>query len=62
MMVHDIFIDDDMVWQNIVRETDEWLKIQYEILKKVPPDILPSELDFQGLLGYLEGMTFKAFI
>ena len=57
MMVHDIFIDDDMVWQNIVSATDEWFKIQYEILKKVPPDILPSELDFQGLLDYLKGLS-----
>lgn len=57
MEIHDIFIDDDMMWKNVVRETDEWFKIQYEILKKMPKESFPSELDYDGLMDYLEGLV-----
>ena len=57
MEIHDIFIDDDMMWGNVVRETDEWFKIQYEILKKMPKESFPSELDYEGLIDYLEGLV-----
>ena len=57
MKIHDIFIDDDMIWQDVVRETDEWFKIQYEILNKVPKESFPSELDYDGLLDYLKGLA-----
>ena len=57
MDIHDIFIDDDMMWGNVVRETDEWFKIQYEILKKMPKESFPSELDYDGLMDYLKGMV-----
>ena len=57
MEIHDIFIDDDMMWGNVVRETDEWFKIQYEILKRVPKESFPPELDYEGLMDYLEGMV-----
>lgn len=57
MDIHGIFIDDDMMWNNVVRETDEWFKIQYEILKEVPKESLPAELDFEGLLDYLKGLA-----
>lgn len=57
MDIHDIFIDDEMMWGNVVRETDEWFKIQYEILKKMPKESFPSELDYDGLMDYLEGMV-----
>ncbi|MBQ3441722.1 MAG: hypothetical protein IJG33_00605 [Selenomonadaceae bacterium] len=57
MDIHDIFIDDDMMWGNVVRETDEWFKIQYELLKKMPKESFPSELDYEGLMDYLEGLV-----
>ena len=57
MDIHGIFIDDDMMWNNVVRETDEWFKIQYEILKEVPKENFPAELDFEGLLDYLKGLA-----
>lgn len=57
MEIHDIVIDDDMMWKNVVRETDEWFKIQYEILKKMPKESFPSELDYDGLMDYLEGLV-----
>ena len=57
MDIHDIFIDDDMMWGNVVRETDEWFKIQYELLKKMPKESFPSELDYDGLMDYLKGMV-----
>ena len=57
MDIHDIYVYDDMIWKDVVRETDEWFKIQYEILKKMPKDSFPSELDYDGLMDYLEGMV-----
>lgn len=57
MKIHDIYVYDDMMWGKVVRETDEWFKIQYEILKKMPKESFPSELDYDGLMDYLEGMV-----
>ena len=57
MKIHDIYVYDDMMWKNVVRETDEWFKIQYEILKKMPKESFPSELDYDGLMDYLEGLV-----
>lgn len=56
MDIHGIYVYDEMMWKNVVRETDEWFKIQYEILKKMPKDSFPSELDYDGLMDYLEGL------
>ena len=57
LKIHDIYVYDEMMWGNVVRETDEWFKIQYEILKKMPKESFPSELDYDGLMDYLEGMV-----
>lgn len=57
MDIHGIYVYDDMMWKNVVRETDEWFKIQYEILKKMPKESFPSELDYDGLMDYLEGLV-----
>ena len=57
MNIHGIYIYDDMMWGDVVRETDEWFKIQYEILKKLPKEIFPSELDYDGLMDYLKGLV-----
>ena len=57
MEIHDIYVYDEMMWGNVVRETDEWFKIQYEILKEVPKESFPSGLDYEGLMDYLEGMV-----
>lgn len=57
MKIHDIYVYDDMIWKNVVHETDEWFKIQYEILKKMPRENFPSELDYDGLMDYLEGLV-----
>lgn len=57
MEIHGIYVYDEMMWKNVVRETDEWFKIQYEILKKMPKESFPSELDYDGLMDYLEGLV-----
>lgn len=57
MDIHGIYVYDEMMWGNVVRETDEWFKIQYEILKKVPKESFPLELDYEGLMDYLEGLV-----
>lgn len=57
MKIHDIYVYDEMMWGNVVRETDEWFKIQYEILKKMPKESFPSEMDYEGLMDYLEGLV-----
>ena len=57
LKIHDIYVYDEMMWGNVVRETDEWFKIQYEILKKMSKESFPSELDYDGLMDYLEGMV-----
>lgn len=57
MDIHGIYVYDEMMWGNVVRETDEWFKIQYEILKKMPKESFPSEMDYEGLMDYLEGLV-----
>lgn len=57
MDIHGIYVYDEMMWGNVVRETDEWFKIQYELLKKMPKESFPSEMDYEGLMDYLEGLV-----